>query len=126
MRLRWKTSGPLSKKQGRRLIRLLKRLVGRILSQQLDRDKPLWELWFVEGLEDGRFAVIATHACIMPAVEIGEDSLVAAAALYIADAGEAEVPALTSEVYGRALGRIGRDFGTASRMVRAVEAELPH
>ena len=49
--------------------------------------------------------------------------LVAAAALYIADAGEAEVPALTSEVYGRALGRIGRDFGTASRMVRAVEGE---
>ena len=48
--------------------------------------------------------------------------LVAATALYIADAGEAEVPALTSEVYGRALGRIGRDFGTASRMVRAVEA----
>jgi WS/DGAT/MGAT family acyltransferase len=37
----------------------LKRLVGRILSQQLDRAKPLWELWFVEGLQGDRFAIIA-------------------------------------------------------------------
>ncbi len=39
--------------------RLLKRLAGRIMSQQLDRVRPLWELWFVEGLEDGRFAIIS-------------------------------------------------------------------
>lgn len=39
--------------------RLLKRLAGRIMSEELDRGKPLWELWFVEGLEGGRFAVIS-------------------------------------------------------------------
>jgi len=39
--------------------RQLKRLCGRIASQQLDREKPLWELWVVEGLEGDRFAVIA-------------------------------------------------------------------
>ena len=39
--------------------RRLKRLVGRVMSQQLDRGKPLWELWFIEGLEANRFAVIS-------------------------------------------------------------------
>src|SRR5207248_176534 len=34
----------------------LRRLVGRIFSQRLDRTKPLWELWLVEGLADGGFA----------------------------------------------------------------------
>ena len=33
-------------------------LVSRIASQQLDRAKPLWESWLVEGLDDGRFALI--------------------------------------------------------------------
>jgi len=33
-------------------------LVARIASQPLDRSKPLWESWLVEGLEHGRFALI--------------------------------------------------------------------
>lgn len=37
----------------------LKRLAGRIDSQPLDRAKPLWELWVVEGLSESRFAIIA-------------------------------------------------------------------
>jgi WS/DGAT/MGAT family acyltransferase len=46
-------------------LRLLKRLTGRIMSQQLDRGKPLWELWFVEGIEGGRFALISkVHHCL--------------------------------------------------------------
>lgn len=46
--------------------RELKRLAGWINSQQLDRGKPLWEMWVVEGLEDDRFAVIAkTHHCMI-------------------------------------------------------------
>lgn len=44
----------------------LRALAGRIFSQQLDRSKPLWECWLVEGLEGGRFAVInkAHHALV--------------------------------------------------------------
>lgn len=39
--------------------RLLKRLCGRIASQRLDPERPLWELWVVEGLEGDRCAVVA-------------------------------------------------------------------
>jgi WS/DGAT/MGAT family acyltransferase len=50
-------------------LRQLKRLAGRILSQPLDRGRPLWEMWFVEGLEGGRFAVInKAHHCMFDGV----------------------------------------------------------
>ncbi len=44
----------------------LRNLAARIFSQQLDRSKPLWELWLVEGLRDDRFAVVAKshHALV--------------------------------------------------------------
>jgi WS/DGAT/MGAT family acyltransferase len=44
----------------------LRNLAARLFSQQLDRSKPLWELWLVEGLRDGRFAVIGKshHALV--------------------------------------------------------------
>ena len=49
--------------------RTLKRLVGRIMSQQLDRSRPLWEMWFVEGLENDQFALISkTHHCMIDGV----------------------------------------------------------
>ncbi|MCZ6783391.1 MAG: wax ester/triacylglycerol synthase family O-acyltransferase [Proteobacteria bacterium] len=49
--------------------RQLKRLCGRILSQQLDRGKPLWEIWLVEGLEHGRVAMVSkTHHCMIDGV----------------------------------------------------------
>ena len=37
----------------------LSELAGDIASRQLDRSKPLWEIWIVEGLQDDRIAVIA-------------------------------------------------------------------
>jgi len=44
----------------------LRNLAARIFSQQLDRSKPLWELWLVEGLHDDRFAIIGKshHALV--------------------------------------------------------------
>ena len=44
----------------------LRNLAARIFSQQLDRSKPLWEMWLAEGLEGDRFAIITKshHALV--------------------------------------------------------------
>jgi WS/DGAT/MGAT family acyltransferase len=47
----------------------LRALAGRVFAQPLDRDKPLWEIWLVEGLEDGRFAMLSkTHHSLVDGI----------------------------------------------------------
>jgi diacylglycerol O-acyltransferase / wax synthase len=49
--------------------RQLKDMAGRVFSQQLDRDKPLWEVWLIEGLGDDRFAVLSkTHHALVDGI----------------------------------------------------------
>jgi len=44
----------------------LRALAARLHSQALDRTKPLWEIWLVQGLEGGRFALLSKshHALV--------------------------------------------------------------
>jgi diacylglycerol O-acyltransferase / wax synthase len=47
----------------------LRTLAARIFSQRLDRTKPVWEMWLVDGVEGGRFAIVAkTHHCLVDGV----------------------------------------------------------
>ncbi len=54
----------------------LRELVGRLQSRQLDRHRPLWEIYLVEGLADGHFAIITKthHAMVdgVSAIDIGQ------------------------------------------------------
>jgi WS/DGAT/MGAT family acyltransferase len=53
----------------------LRNLVGRLMAQKLDRAKPLWEIWMVEGLEYDRWALISkVHHCMVDGVS-GTDLL---------------------------------------------------
>lgn len=47
----------------------LRRLMSRLMGRELDRERPLWELWFVEGLEGDRWALISkVHHCMVDGV----------------------------------------------------------
>jgi WS/DGAT/MGAT family acyltransferase len=49
--------------------RQLLALAGRVFSQQLDRARPLWEVWMVEGLDDGGFGLISkTHHAMIDGI----------------------------------------------------------
>lgn len=48
----------------------LHRLCARLMAQRLDRSRPLWECWVLEGLDGGRFAlVLKTHHAMIEGLD---------------------------------------------------------
>jgi diacylglycerol O-acyltransferase / wax synthase len=67
----------------------LRNLAGRVFAQRLDMTKPLWEMWLVEGIAEGRWAIISkTHHCMVDGVA-GMDL----ATVLLEPTPDAEVPA---------------------------------
>ena len=47
----------------------LEHLVGRVMSQPLDRNRPLWEMWMIDGLPDDRWALLSkVHHCMVDGI----------------------------------------------------------
>ena len=48
----------------------LREFVGRILARRLDRSRPLWEVYLVEGLADHQFALVSkTHLALVDGID---------------------------------------------------------
>ncbi len=107
----------------------LARLVGRIMSQPLDRSRPLWESWLVEGLHDDGWAVITkVHHSMVDGISGVE--MMAALLDYDPDAPLAEIEPWTPsdrpddlrlmvDAVGGFLGNLARRTGgLASTLVR--------
>ncbi|MFT4035351.1 MAG: wax ester/triacylglycerol synthase family O-acyltransferase [Patulibacter sp.] len=107
----------------------LMKLAARIFSQRLDRGRPLWELWVVEGLEDDRWALISkTHHALIDGIS-GVDL---ATVLCTLDTEMPEEPKLgpwspkptpgTTQLLGRSLQNTAREvISAATGAVRAVQ-----
>lgn len=106
----------------------LKRLTGRVFSQQLDRSKPLWELWLVQGLERDRFALLTKthHAMVdgISGVDIGTvlfDLEPVPAPAPIEERWVPQKSPSTAELVGRGIGdAVGLPIALAGRAVEAV------
>jgi WS/DGAT/MGAT family acyltransferase len=109
--------------------RLLKRLAGHVMSLPLDRSKPLWELWVVEGLAHGRFAVITkSHHCMIDGV--GTSDLMTASMQIRPDASVSEpkrwTPRPAPDALGMAAGELRRRAGMGLSVLGAAADAVTH
>ena len=80
----------------------LHRLAGQIYAQPLDRSRPLWEAWLLEGVEAGRWAILSkAHHCMMDG--IGGADLMAEVFDLHPDAGPPAQPAAWQPTPGPSL-----------------------
>ncbi len=92
----------------------LDNLMGRLMSQELDRNRPLWEMWLVEGLPHRQWALISkVHHCMVDGVsgtdlmtvlmDATPDVQIASSPPWVPDAEPSDVRLMLDAVAGLAL-----------------------
>jgi WS/DGAT/MGAT family acyltransferase len=106
----------------------LRQMAARVFSQQLDRNKPLWELWVVEGLSSGRWALLSkVHHCMVDGVAATDLMSVMFSDTTACAAGgdwSAEDDPSSLEVLIRALARMASPGGQLQMLRRALGAPV--
>ncbi|MFN8159448.1 MAG: wax ester/triacylglycerol synthase family O-acyltransferase [Solirubrobacterales bacterium] len=108
----------------------LRLLAGRVFSQQLDRSKPLWELWLVQGLDHNRFALLSkTHHAMVDGVSGVDISTVLFDVKPVpepaprGDGWEPRPEPSTAELVGHGLGDL---VGVPTRLAERVASAVQH
>jgi WS/DGAT/MGAT family acyltransferase len=106
----------------------LRQMASRVFSQQLDRNKPLWELWAVEGLSGGRWALLSkVHHCMVDGVAATDlMSVMFSDTTPRSGAGDwtAEPDPSSLEVLIRAFARLASPGGQLQALRRALSAPV--
>ena len=104
----------------------LRQMAARVFSQHLDRNKPLWELWVVEGLGQGRWALLSkVHHCMVDGVAatdlmsvmFSDESVGGATTPWSAPPEPSDI-----EILARSLARLVSPAGQLQSLERAVAA----
>jgi diacylglycerol O-acyltransferase len=107
----------------------LRELVARIMSRRLDRNRPLWETYLVEGLEDGRYAVLSkSHQALVDGTTVDLGQLIIDGSPEVAPtpevAWEPERRPGGVELLGRTVTEAVRNPGVAADQLRGHVAAI--
>lgn len=105
----------------------LRELVGRIIARRLDKDRPLWELYLVEGLAGGRVALLfKSHQALVD----GSETIDLAQVLLEETARERDIPhedwnpRAEPGIAGLLMGGIGENLRHPASALRLAELKL--
>src|SRR5436190_9700859 len=101
----------------------LRRTAARIFAQHLDRDKPLWEIWMVDGLSENRWALLSkVHHCMVDGVSATDLMSVMFEESPAADPDRTWTPEPEPSGVELVLRTLGRQASSPSEQLRVVRA----